>query len=294
MNEPIVAALDLALKGDAKILQGLGIEEAMITSPSWDDRVAVDGAGTVTFTSRRASGDTGGAPIGTFRGKMEKEELRSVIRELQKLAAAPPPPQRSEAYETRIGVSVVAGGQLFGLVVPANPVALAPLDPVLLPLGRAMSKAMANPVRSLTLTLEVPEGVGRDGVVPLVLHLLNGGEEGFWVSNPLTLSNQPERERVELVYAKPLVFPPGIAPVPVTPRRTLIVPRMAPAGAPPYRWVGPKGDVFVPMQAKVEIGDAKELVFRAGLYADEGPEIIAGRPRLKGSVFSKDVSVKVR
>lgn len=295
MNEPIVAALEMALKGDAKILQGLGIEEAMVTSPSWDDRVAVDGAGAVTFTSVRASGDTGGAPIGTFRGKMEKDELRSVIRELQKLAAAPPPPQRSEAYETRISVSVVAGGQVFALFVPANPVALAPLDPIVLSLGKAMSKAMANPVRSLTLTLEVPEGVKPDGQVPLMLHLLNGGDEGFWFSNPLTVSNQPEHERVELVYAKPLVFPPGIAPVPVTPRRTPIVPRVATgAGVPPYRWVPPKGDVLVPMQARVEVGDAKELVFRAGLYADEGPEIIAGRPRLKGSVFSKDVTVKLK
>jgi hypothetical protein len=294
MNEPIIAALDRALKGDKKILEGLGIEEAMITGPSWDDRIAVDGAGAVTFTSPRPSGDTGGAPIGVFRGKLEKDDLQAVIKTLQQLAATPPPPARAEAYETRILISVVAGGQVFSLAAPANPAALAPLKPILITLGRAMSKAMESPVRSLTLKLEAPEGVAKDGSVALVLHLLNGGDEGFWVSNPLTVANQPEHERAELVYAKPLVLEPGIAPVPVKPGKTLLVPRRTSAGVPPYRWVPPKGDVEVPMAAKVVVGDAKELVFRAGLIADEGADVIAGRPRLKGSVFSADVTVKVQ
>ncbi len=294
MNEPFTAALDRALKGDKKVLQGLGIEEQIITSPLWDDRVSVDGAGVVTFTSRRPSGDAGGAAVGVFRSKMEKEELKSLLQALRKLAAAPPPPARSEAYETRINLSAVADGHLFGVGAPVFPPALEPLQPVLTPLNVAMGKAQQNPVRSLALELELPDGAGRSGLVAAVVHLKNAGSEGFWVSNPLTLPNQPERDRVELVYARPIVFTPGISPVPVPPSKTLLVPRDAATDVPRYLWIPPKGDVAVPLQAKFDGGDAKELVFRAELFAEEGPDEVAGQPRLRGSVFSADLTVQLK
>jgi hypothetical protein len=294
MNEPFIAALDRALKGDANILQGLGIEEAMITSPLWDDRVAVDGKGEVTVTSRRASGDPGGVPIGIFRDKMEQKELVDVIRSLRQLAAAPPPPSRSEAYETRILLSAVADGHLFGLGVPAFPPAMELLQPVLMPLNRAMGRAMQHPVRSLTLGVAIPAGVPRDGALTVVLHLINGGTEGFWVSNPARVSNQPEHERVTLVYARPLVITPGVAPMPVRPNKTPLTGPESGEPQPKYLWVPPKGDVPVPLQAKIQTGDAKELVFRVEFHADEGESTVAGQPRLKGSVFSADLTAPVK
>lgn len=294
MNEPLIAALDRALKGDAQILQGFGIEEAVITAPLWDDRVSVDGKGIVTFTTRRPSGDNGGSPIGVFRTRLEKEELMSLIRELRKLVAAPPAPHRSEAYETRIELSAVADGHLFGAGAPAFPPAMEPLQPVLTPLNRAIGKAIEHPVRSLTLELELPQGAGRGGVVAAVLHLKNGGEQGFWVSNPLALPNQPERDRAQLVYARPIVFTPGVSPIPVPPRKVLLSAPAPGADQPRYRWIPAKGAVAVPMQAKIDAGDAKELVFRAELFAEEGADEVAGQPRLRGAVFSADVTVPLK
>ena len=294
MNEPLIAALDRALKGDAQILQGFGIEEAVITAPLWDERVSVDGKGVVTFTTRRSSGDNGGSPVGVFRTTLPKEELLSLIRELRKLVAAPPQPHRSEAYETRIELSAVAGGHLFGAGAPVFPPAMEPLQPVLMPLNRAIGKALEHPVRSLTLELELPDGVGRGGTVAAVLHLKNGGEQGFWVSNPLALPNQPERDRVQLVYARPIVFTPGVSPVPVPARKVLLTPPAAATDEPRYRWLPAKGEVTVPMQAKLDPGDAKELVFRAELFAEEGADVVAGQPRLRGSVFSADLTVAIQ
>ena len=294
MNEPFIAALDRALKGDANVLQGLGVEEAMITSPLWDDRVALDGKGVVTLTSRRASGDAGGVPIGVFRDKLEKAELTGVLKSLRQLAEAPPKPTRMEAYETRIILSAVADGHLFGVAAPAFPPAMEPMQPVLMPLNRAMGRAYQHPVRSLMLGVAIPAGVPRDGALTVVLHLVNGGTEGYWVSNPARVSNQPEHERVTLVYAKPLVIKPGVAPMPVPPNKTLLT---GPEGAEPqpqYLWVPPKGDVPVPLQAKIETGDAKELVFRVELHVDEGESTVSGQPRLKGSVFSADLTAPVK
>jgi hypothetical protein len=295
MNEPLIAALDRALQDDAQVLQGLGVEEAVLSSPSWDDRVAVDGAGRVTFTSKRAAGDRGGAPIGVFQGKLEKDELKALLTALRQISAAPPQPMRAEAYETRVLLSVVAGGHEWTFATKAFPTALEPLQPVLDILGRAQAKAMEHPVRSLALTLEVAGPIAA-GPVPLVLHLSNQGEAGVWVSNPLRLPNQKEHERAELVYAKPLVFTPGVTPVPMPPRRTPIVPRTPVADSEPrYRWVPPKGELAVPVQAVIEPpGGATEVVLRAELHLDEGGEIVAGQPRLRGSVFAADVKVPLK
>lgn len=295
MNEPLIAALDRALKGDAQVLQGLGIEEAVITSPLWDDRLAFDGRGQVTFTSKRAPGDRGGASIGLFGGKVAKDEMKALLTALRQLAAAPPPPVRGEAYETRILLTVLADGHEWVLATTATPPAMEPLQPVLSICGRAQAEAMEKPVRSLAVTLEVAGPLSGKGPLPLVLHLKNAGEEGAWVSNPLRVSNEKEHERAELVYARPLVFTPGVTPVPAPPRRTLLLPRAPVAeDEPRYRWVPPKGEIAVPVQAVIEAGSARELVLRAALFLDEGAEQVAGQPRLRGSVFSADVTVPVQ
>src|SRR5205085_4291440 len=104
-------------------------------------------------------------------------------------AQAPPPPARSEAYETRIVIAAVADGHVFGMGVPAHPAALDPLQPLLTPLSIAMGKALEHPVRSLALDLELPSGLSRSGAVAAVLHLKNDGSEGFWASNPLAMTD---------------------------------------------------------------------------------------------------------
>src|SRR5262249_14153377 len=126
------------------------------------------------------------------------------------------------------------------------------------------------------------------------LHLLNAGTEGVWVSNPARVSNQPDHERVTLVYAKPLVLTPGVAPVPVTPKKTSLTGPEAGDPQPKYLFLPLKGDVPVPLQAKIEVGDAKELAFRVELHADEGESTVAGQPRIKGSVFSAEMKAPVK
>ncbi len=294
MNEPLIAALDRALKGDGRVLSGLGIEERVVSLPEWDDRIAVDGAGAVTYTSRRPTGDSGGDPIGVFRDRMEKKELMALIRAMRQIAAAPPPVARSEAYELRILLSAVAEGHIFEISEPANGEALEPLRSVLDPLQNAIGKAIDHPVRSLTVAIELPDGVAWSGGTPVVVHLRNAGEQGAWVANPLTLPNVADRDRAELIYRKPMVFTPGIAPAPEPLNRAPLLPRMKTVDEPRYLWVPTGGDVPVPMQAEIKIGDAKELAFRAALFMNEGDEIVAGQPRIRGTVFSADVKVPIK
>jgi hypothetical protein len=295
MSEVLIESLDRALQGDPQALKGLGIERAVITSPSWDDRTSVDGAGDVTFKSRRAGADRGGTPIGDFRTTLSKEELQAVIRGLRAVVAATPPPMRAEPYEARVLLEAVIEGRLYRYGTKAFPTALEPLQPLLMPLNAAVQKAYAKPVRSLTLSLETSDSAPRAGAVTATLRLRNGGEEGFWVSNPAALPNQKEHERAEMVYAAPLVFTPGVSPVPVTPRRTLLAPRGPARDEARYCWIPPKGELSVQLQGHVEApADAKQLVLRAELYLDEGADEIAGQPRLRGSVFSEDVTVTVR
>ncbi len=295
MNEVVVAALDRALKGEAQALKGLGIERRVTIAPSWDDRTSVDGAGLVTFRSARSGTDRGGAPIGVFSAALSKEELTALIQAVRNLAAAPPPPMRVEPYETRVMVEAVVDGQVFQFGTKAFPTALAPLQPLLRPLDAAVQKAYAHPLRSLLLAVDPPAGAPRNGPLLLTLRLRNGGAEGFWISNPMALPNQPEHERAELVYAPPLVFTPGVQPVPEPPMRTPLAP---PPGArkeePRFLWMPPKGELAVQLQAHLEAGNARQLALRAELYLDEGEDRVAGQPRLRGSVFSADVTVPVK
>jgi hypothetical protein len=293
MNDALIAALDRALAGDARVLAGFGIERSIFTSPAWDDRTVVDGAGNFTFMTTRSPTDRGGEPIGFFRTKLEPAEMQALLRALKAVAQKALTPMRAEPYETRLVLTAVADGRIFRYGTKAAPPAIEPLQPLLQPLNVALMKALATPVRSLWVEMEPLASVPRAGAVVVTMHLHNDGDEGFWISNPLALANQKEHERAELVYAPPIVFTPGVQPLPVTPRRTLLKPQGAAKDEPRFRWLAPKGDLAVTYQGYVEAADAKELVLRGELYLDEGEDTVSGQPRIRGSVFSPDIKARV-
>jgi hypothetical protein len=296
MNAPFAAALDRALQGDAQALAGFGLEQQTLTAPLWDDRISVDGAGSITVTSKRAPGDKGGASIGTFAGKLGKAEFTALLTALRALALHPPPSSRSEAYETRVVLSAVCGGHTFGLGVAAHPDQLAPLQPVLLPLGAAHGQALKGPVRTLQAVLALPAGVQSGAPVPVQLHLVNAGPEGYWVQNPHLLENKHDKDRVGLSYAAPIAFEQGKAPTPVTPRRALLsTPKSAAPleGRPRYLWVPGKGEAVLALEALLEPVLGAELVLRAELFVEGGPERVAGQPVLRGAVFSADLRARL-
>ena len=94
MNAPLLAALDRAVLGDPQALQGLGIEQAIVSSPDRADRLSTDGAGMVTLTSTRAPADRGGAPIGIFRSTLASDELTALITAVRAVVSKPPEPAR--------------------------------------------------------------------------------------------------------------------------------------------------------------------------------------------------------
>jgi hypothetical protein len=140
----------------------------------------------------------------------------------------------------RILLSAVAEGHLFEISEPANGEALEPLRSVLDPLQNAIGEAIDHPVRSLTVAIELPDGVARSGGTPVVVHLRNAGEQGAWVANPLTLPNVADRDRAELIYRKPMVFTPGIAPAPEPLNRATAAAANEDGGRAPLS-VGPHG-----------------------------------------------------
>lgn len=293
MNSPLLDALDRAIHGDPHTLQGLGIEQIVITSPGDEDCVSFDGGGIVTLTSRRAPADRGGAPIGTFRTTLRSDEVTALITAVRAVVAKPHEPARGAADEKRIVLSVVAGGHTFSYGTIVFPPALEELEPALSICNCASARALASPLRSLSVTLAAHGPIPRSDPMELTLTLRNGGTQGAWVSNPLVLPNESETERAVLVYAEPLVSTPGVTPVTPPPSSVFLTPRYPNVDEPRYRWISPRGEISVALEAKLVPDGARELVLRAELHLHLGDDVIAGRPRVRGSVFTADLTLPV-
>jgi hypothetical protein len=291
VNE-LVAALDRVLQGDPDALQGFGVEQRLFVQAGWEDTLSVDGQGQVAYLTHGS--DRLGEDVGLFRAQLSPEELRPLLLGARALAAASLSPARAEAYDARVTLAVVAGGHHLRFTTAAQPAALQQLEPLSLPLQRALMKAVQHPVRALAISVAVPHGLVRGAPALFLLHLHNTGTEGMWVPNPAALANRKGGDRVAITWAPLLKRTPGVTPVPAVPQRALLAPETA-AARPAHLWLAPKGDLDVPLVATLELpADLTELVLGAELVARDGDETLAGRPCFRGSLLSGDVVVQPR
>jgi hypothetical protein len=292
MNEKLVAALDRAIAGDEKALQGVGVEQITTYSGTWVDRESVDGAGNASCLRRGSDGL--GEEIGLFGVKLAADELKAALQGARALASAQLRPSRAEPYEVRVQFQIVAGGEVFRYSTGTqDPEAMMQLDPLAMPLQKLLGKLLQNPVRTLKVEVDAPESVA-SGPLPLTVRLVNRAAEGYWIPNPAALPNKPEGERVEAWYAPKLVFEKGVTPVPVTPSRTMLAP--ADKGPQPELvWVPAKGAASVALQGRIEVpAGAKELDLGVDLVVDRGEDQVAGKPRFRGAARSAVRVIKVR
>lgn len=292
VNE-LVAALDRALQGDHDALQGFGVEQRLFVQAGWEDTLSVDGAGQVTYFTHGS--DRLGDDVGLYRAQLSADELKPVLLGAKALAQAALKPARAEAYDARVTISMVAGGHHLRFTTAAQPASLQQLEPLSLPLQRALMKAVQHPVRALAISVTVPHGVVRGAPALFLLHLHNSGTEGMWVPNPAAIANRKEGDRVAITWAPLLERTPGVTPVPVAPQRALLSPQGAARDLPAHLWLLPKADLDVPLLATLEIpAGLAELVLGAELVARDGEETLAGRPCFRGSLLSADVIVQPR
>lgn len=289
----IVAALDRVLQGNHDALHGFGVEQRLFVRTGWEDTLSVDGEGQVTYLTHGS--DRLGADVGLFRAQLSQDELRPVLLGAKAIAKAALAPARAEAYDTRVTVSIVAGGGHLSFTTAAQPAALQQLDPLTLPLQRALMKAVQHPVRALSISVAVPHGVVRGAPALFLLHLHNSGTEGMWVPNPATLSNRKDGDRIAITWAAIPKATPGVTPVPTAPQRSMLSPQSESPELPAWLWLAPKADLDVPLLATLDIPAALgELVLGAELVARDGEETLAGRPCFRGSLLSADVVVQPR
>lgn len=289
----LVAALDRALQADPDALQGFGVEQRFFVQAGWEDTLAIDGAGRVTYQTHGS--DRLGDDVGLYRAQLSPDELKPVLLGAKALAQATLSPVRAEAYDARVTLSLVAGGHHLRFTTVAQPAALQQLEPLSGPLQRALMKAVQQPVRALSISVAVPHGVVRGAPALFLLHLHNSGTEGMWVPNPAALPNRKDGDRVAITWAPLLKRTPGVTAVPSAPLRSLLAPQAAAAEAPAYLWLAPKADLDVPLFATLEIpAGLAELVLGAELVARDGDETVGGRPCFRGSLLSADVVIQPR
>jgi hypothetical protein len=284
------AAVERALGGDAALLDGFGLVKTVLISPSWEDRTALDGKGTVDVSSRRL--DRGGVPVGCFRAKAQREELAAVLQRLHEVALLQLVPLHSEPYEPRVLLAAVCGGATFAHATAVRPGQTPELDPLLLAIARLDMLAYQKPLATLTVGCAMPEGVVRGAPTPVLLRLQNQGTEGYFLANPATAPNRKDADAAELTFAPAPDAPAGQAPVPVAPERAFLRAR-GKGRQPSFLFIGPGETVEVALEADVAPSRPGVWYFGAELRLDSGAPSLAGRPHLRVSASSGDVQLTV-
>jgi hypothetical protein len=284
--------LDRLLAGDDALRAGFGLERVTAASPWWEEVLSVSGDGVALLTTVRSVADVGGEPIGTFHAALTPENivyLADVIRRTDLAGYAPP---RIEGRDLRVTVTVVVGGEVARFHVGAQPTALLALRPLLQELDRLAGGARLNPKCTLRLALDVPSPLARANPRPAIeLTLSNEGTEGAWITHPGAITEDGRGERLALHYVPKPSPDPDVTTTVVPAVALLAVDRAA--DEPAIVWLPARGAVRFRATAELVFDAPGEHLVRAqySTYAGEG--VIAGRARLRGAVFSDELTVEV-
>ncbi len=294
MNDTVYRALDGALAGDPAVLASFGLERQTLSAPFWEERLSVDGAGQLRLRTRRSIADMSSEPIGEFSHEAGVEAVERLIRALQGLPRTLPH-AHVVLIDVRVLITVVAGGAAHTLVVGRNPDELAPLQPLLDELDRLSFLVRRSPVMSLELEASV-DGPVRAGAgpLPVLLRFKNAGDTGFWITDPSSFPPEDRAECCALLYGFQVQPQPGFTPLPMEVRRADALPsRSSSGGVGALLWVPGRSSVDRLIHTAVELNSVGLLSLRATWSSYAGDDTIGGRPRLRGCVFSNELSVSV-
>jgi hypothetical protein len=229
-------------------------------------------------------------PIGRFRAPLDPGLFRRILEQLRAILEGPElVGGRAEPSEPRIVLTAIAGGHAFTHVTGTLPDQTAPLQPLLDSLARATMAVFPKPQRAAQARLLSIVRLPRGGLA-IDVELVNLGAEGFWIANPAAAPNRPPGNRVALAYLEVPETDPDTVPVPQVPERAWL---HATRGAPPppaWLWLAPGATLPVPLETDLNL-PAGNWLGRVELYLDVGADQVAGLPRLRGCLFTKDAPV---
>ncbi|WP_437934759.1 hypothetical protein [Sorangium sp. So ce341] len=294
MNDTMRRALDGALAGDPGILAGFGLERQTLSAPFWEERLSIDGAGRLRLRTNRSIADVSSEPIGAFSHDAGTEAVERLLRALLSLPRALPH-RHVGLVDVRVLITVVAGGATHTVAVSREPDELAPLQPLLDELDRLSFVVRRSPVMSLELdaSVDAPVRVSA-GPLPVLLRFKNAGDTGFWITDPASFPPGDRAECCALLYGVRAQPQPGITPLPMEVRRADALPsRASPEGVGTLLWVPGRSSVERLIHAAVELNSPGLVAMRATWSSYAGDDTVGGRPRLRGCVFSNELSVSV-
>lgn len=303
MNKLMRQALDDILTGDEALLSGFGLERrttvgAPLFSETylWDERLTLRGNGNAGLSTRRSIADVSGAPIGDFLARQGKEDMLGFVRLIRDARLDEMQPFRIEPVETKIRLTVVAGGvSRQNFIGVTDPAALAPLQPILQELDRLAAAVSKNPTTALSLGLEIsdatPANINAQRTV--TLNFRNIGPLGFWIAHPQTVAGDPAAgdERCALLYGHRAEVPPDVTPLPMQMRAAALV--AAERDDQELLWIPGASEVKLTFTADLDFDQPGLYLMRAVYAAYSGEDAIGGQRRLRGCVFSDETQLRM-
>ena len=271
-------------------LSGFGLERSAtegrvfpIGVHEFEERLSLNRKGQIAYFLRRPAGDQGGIEVGLYNGLATPEEVTALVQlaidsDLDALQSAHPEPGAM-----CWGLASVATGQenrfFTGI---GDPAVLIPIKTLRQALDKLETKALANPVWSLSLNAKAKPSPTA-GWTELTLVFANSGTEGIWIDHPTLLDGKSPGLSCQLVYGDKPQIQQGITPLPMTVKKTTM---RYPPDSPAMLWIGPGAKVEV--VAAVESPTGGPFLGRIAYVTYPGTDRTAGHIRFAGGVFTKD------
>lgn len=305
MNEAFRQALGGLLKGDEGLRAGFGLERRTTAGPPippdafcWEESLTVQGNGNIALKTRRSIADVSAEPIGEFQSAQGKDVVMNLVRLVLDSGLDVQPPFRVEPTDVQVRLGVIVGGITHASSIGMrDPAALAPLRPLLQQLDRLAAEARKYPVISLALQLERPPAMTAGRMeIPVDLSFVNTGLSGFWITHPSTLASRDASgatttEHCGFLCGRRPDPQPGITPLPMALERSPLVAAAMDGKA--FLWVPPSSRVSIRFTAAVGFPSTGTYVARAVFSSYQGDDSLGGQPRLRGCVFSNEVTLPV-
>ena len=275
----------------ASPLAGFGIERVCGAAPLWNERLTVDEHGAVRLRTLRSLSDASGVPIGVFARQDDREVLARLLQALDEMTWPAAPTLAPRPYELHVRLSLMIGGELRTITIPAKPQLLAPLSPLLDLLDLLTIEALQHPKHSLVLSAEcdLPRRQGLQDLT-IALTLRNDGDSGYWIPSPSGATGD-ETVSCALSYSVLPQPAPGVTPLPVVARTAVLSPVTAPEQS--LIWIRPCSTHALILRTQVDLDRAGPWSARVGFASYSGEDTIAGRPRMRGCAFSNEVRICV-
>jgi hypothetical protein len=281
-------------------LAGFGIERFILygktvppSSREWEDRLSLTGWGQAQYSNLRSITDTSGEPIGCFETSYARSDVVDIIRLVEQVGLMDTPPFRIEPNDMRIRMTMVLGGiavvKYLGVHEPDRLAALFPLMDRLQQMEQNLKRC---PVRALSVEVQMPRefevGLQR---VPVVLRLRNTGREPYWIAHPRALNRGSYSERCALSYGHKPEPVPGMEQYGIEVVESPLLAEKE-SGV-QLIWMPAGGVQECQLITDLNFYKRGQFVARAVLSSYDGEDRIGGIARLRGCVFSQDLTLDV-